>query len=281
MDQRDYREEFKQKLHDQIHQEVHDRINERMPERMVRPRLTFQGDLHWGFIWGLIIAAVGLSLLLQHMGVISFNPVVRFWPSLLILFGLMNLLTHSGRFFGFLLILVGAVLQLNTLGYTSLTWADLWPIALIAVGLLLMWGSLEARGFVRAKKGFFDNLRQQLAGAQDGPSGALNAVAIFGGCERRISSKQFAGGKATAVFGGIELDFRDADMEGEVVLEVNCVLGGVEIRVPQSWHVHSRNIPVFGGYEDTTHHPSDVPGEKPKTLIITGMVVFGGVEIKN
>jgi hypothetical protein len=107
----------------------------------------------------------------------------------------------------------------------------------------------------------------------------MNAVAVFGGCERRVAIQNFQGGRATALFGGIELDFRDADMESEAILEVNCIFGGVEIRVPETWHVHSRSLPVFGGYEDKTSQPHS-PG-KTKTLIVTGMVIFGGVEIKN
>ena len=288
MDERDYKNEFEQRLHDKIHDEIHDRIR----EKMNRPRFAFHGDVHWGFAWGLAIVLVGMSWLLYDMGVIPFNPAIRFWPVLLILFGIMNVVTQSGRFFGFLLILAGTFLQLNKLGLTHLTFADVWPVALIAVGLLLMWASLESRGFIQAKRRVVDGFRQQVTGAvagattgaTDAPPGTLNAVAIFGGCERRISSKNFRGGKATAVLGGIELDFRDADIDsenGEAVLEINCVLGGVEIRVPESWHVHSRSVPVLGGYEDTSRQVGDAPGAKPKTLVITGMVVLGGVEIRN
>jgi len=113
----------------------------------------------------------------------------------------------------------------------------------------------------------------------------LSAVAVFSGCERRFTGKQFQGGKAVSIFGGIELDFRDADMdEGEAVLEVNCVFGGVEIRVPPNWTVHARSLPVFGGFEDKSGRKGVVdPTQEPtkKTLVVTGVVVFGGVEISN
>jgi predicted membrane protein len=299
MDPRDSKNDFAQKLRDQIHEDIHERIHQRFErvqnrfdDRVKRPTVMLLGDVHWGFAWGVIIVLVGVCLLLYNAGVIPFNPLARYWPVLLILFGVMNLMTHSGRFFGFLLILAGAFLQLNKLGLTHLTFADLWPVALIALGLLLMWGSLETRGFIRAKKRVFNDFREQVAGAVGGvssgvadpPPGALNAVAIFGGCERRLSTKNFRGGKATAVLGGIELDFRDADIgseNGEAVLEINCVLGGVEIRVPENWHVYSRTVPVLGGYEDTSRQAGDTAGVRPKTLVITGMVVLGGVEIKN
>jgi hypothetical protein len=271
MDERDYARDFKDKLEQDIRQRVAD--------RMTRPKVMLVGDFHWGFVWGLLIVAVGVVLLLNHVGIIPFDPVARFWPLLLVLFGLMNLMTHSGRFFGFLLVLAGVFLQLNKLGLTHLSLADMWPLALIAIGLLLMWSSLQTRGFLRDKAKAIKDFRDQVTGAAD-PT-LFNAVAIFGGCERRVSGKNFQGGKATAVFGGIELDFRDAEIESEAMLEINCIFGGVEIRVPETWHVYSRNVPVFGGYEDTTRQPAVPPGTQPKTLTITGMVVFGGVEIKN
>ncbi len=256
------------------------KIRQQAGEAIKRPKGMLLGDFRWGFIWGFIIVLVGLALLLHHMGMIPFDPVARFWPLLLVVFGVMNLLTRSGRFFGVLLILAGVFLQLNKLGITHLSFADMWPMALIAVGLLLMWGSLETRGFLRAKAKALNDFREKVAGVS-GSATMFNAVAVFGGCERRVAAQNFEGGRATAIFGGIELDFRDADIDDEAILEVNCIFGGVEIRVPEAWHVNSRSLPVFGGYEDKTRQPNNPAGGKPKTLIVTGMVIFGGVEIKN
>ena len=282
MDQRDDKPNFAENLRDQIHQDIHDRIHERMSEKMNRPRVMLAGDFHWGFIWGAVIALIGTLLLLNRMGVLPFDPLSRYWPLVLILFGVMNLLNQSGRFFGILLIIAGTALQLSKLGIVHLSFADLWPLAIIAVGLLLMWGSIESRSVLRGQKlkDFRDRVRQATDATADSAT-TLNAVAVFGGCERRITGQNFLGGKVTAVFGGVELDLRDATMEADTVIEINCIFGGVEIRVPETWHVHSRSLPIFGGYEDKTRQVVIDPSAPRKTLIITGMVVFGGVEIKN
>jgi predicted membrane protein len=280
MGQQDYGQEFKEKLEQEIHERTHRDVHEQINPRVTRPKVMLLGDVRWGFVWGFIIVLVGTALLLHQLGIIPIDLVARFWPMILVLFGVMNLTTRSGSFLGILLILAGTVLQLNRLGITHLSFADLWPIVLIAVGLLLMWGSLETPGFLRAKAKAFKDFRDQVTGAT-GPLTMLNAVAVFGGCERRVAGENFQGGRATAVFGGIELDFRDADMQEEAILEINCIFGGVEIRVPETWHVHSRNLPVFGGYEDKTRHPNNPAVGSPKTLIVTGMVIFGGIEIKN
>ncbi len=111
-------------------------------------------------------------------------------------------------------------------------------------------------------------------------------MAIFGGTERRINSQTFKGGRVTSIFGGVELDFRDANIDGdEATLEVNCIFGGVEIRVPDSGMsipgasqclAAIRIKPPF-----SCVHPQDSADGKRKTLIITGTVIFGGVEIGN
>jgi predicted membrane protein len=275
MNHEDEGQEFAERLKQKIKMDINNRVR--------RPKVMLVGDVHWGFVTGLVIILVGMGLLLYHMGVIPFDPFARFWPLLLVFFGITNLLSHSGRFFGFLLILAGTFLQLNKLGITHLGFDELWPLAIIAVGLLVMWGSLETRGYLRAKAKVLQDVGAQWGSSSTaGPENTLNAVAVFGGCERRVTSQDFQGGKVTAVFGGVELDFREANIAaGEAVLEINCVFGGVEIRVPETWTVHSRSIPVFGGYEDKTRQPITPAGGVSKTLIITGMVTFGGVEISN
>jgi predicted membrane protein len=258
------------------------------------PRIVVHGDFRWGLLWGLLIVFVGVALLLDRLGVLPFDYVFRFWPLLVVLVGVMTIVSHSGRAFGFLMIAAGALLQLNALGLIRLSSADIWPLAIIAVGVLVMWGSLESRATVREKfrKKFkvdwtdpaaAEKFRQHIAETAADTDSSFTAVAIFGGCERRYTGQHFQSGKATSVFGGVELDLRDANIDDEAVLEVSCIFGGVELRVPDSWYVHSRSLPVFGGFEDKTRQSgvADASGAKRKTLVVTGVVVFGGVEIRN
>ena len=255
------------------------------------PRMVIPGDARWGLAWGLVLVLVGVALLLDHMGVAPFGQLYKFWPLLLVLLGLMNISTQAGRGLGFVLVVIGVLFQLNTLGYLHLSFRDFWPIVIIAVGVLLLWGSLGSRGYVKKPKidwtqpGAGEAFRNHFEAADSTDPRSLNAVAIFGGCERRFSGESFQGGKAVAVFGGVELDFRDADMEGdEAILEISCLFGGVEVRVPETWTIHSRSMPLFGGFEDKSRRVKvvDATGAtKTKTLIITGVVIFGGVEISN
>ncbi|HMD38110.1 MAG TPA: DUF5668 domain-containing protein [Candidatus Acidoferrum sp.] len=257
--------------------------------KIIGPKVLLHGDFRWGFIWGLIVVFVGVALLLGNMNVLPFGVISRFWPLLIVVFGLMNITTQNGRSFGFICIAAGLLLQLNRFGLIHLTFAALWPLAIIAVGVMLIWGSLESRVMRRKKTGIdgadpdvIKDFREQVNQANNDPL-SFNAIAVFSGCERRYSGKHFQGGRVTSVFGGVELDFSEADMDDEAVLEISCVFGGVEIRVPETWYVESRSLPLFGALEDSTRQTKidDSVGGKRKTLIVTGQIVFGGVEIRN
>jgi hypothetical protein len=78
--------------------------------------------------------------------------------------------------------------------------------------------------------------------------------------------------------GGCEMDLRHAKIHGEAVIDVFAMWGGIEIRVPDDWTVVSRVTPMLGGFEDKTRPTPDASTHR---LIVRGMVIMGGVEVKN
>src|SRR5258708_39293331 len=96
----------------------------------------------------------------------------------------------------------GVLLQLNELGITHMGWAAFWPLMLIALGLFVLWGSLEWRSKPVAFKS-----------STSDPRTTLNEAVVFGGLERRMTSQDFQGGDVTAIFGGVELDLTEAKMQ--------------------------------------------------------------------
>jgi predicted membrane protein len=225
-----------------------------------------------GLFWGAFLVLGGVALLLDHMGYVSVDRLWRFWPLLLVCAGIPNVMSRERRLWGILLITGGVLFQLNELGLAHFRWNDIWPILLIATGLMLMWGAIEARRRPSAP----------LPG--DDPRTTLNEAAIFGGVERRVTSQDFQGGHISAIFGGVEIDMTDANMQAdEATLEINAIFGGIEIRVPETWQVAFRGTPIFGGIADKTRvgRTTDLSDPRRKVLILTGAVIFGGVEIKN
>ncbi len=231
-----------------------------------------QRDVRGGFAGGAVIVLIGLAFLLDNMGIISVSHLYRFWPMLLVFAGLLSVSSPQGRVKGAILIVLGGMLELNSLGIAHFGWNMLWPVMIISAGLMVMWSTLEAH---------------RVAGTGD-LRDSLNEFVLFGGVERRVTSANFKGGSITAIFGGIEIDLRQAEItEAQAELDVNAMCGGCEIRVPETWEIVARGQGIFGGYVDSTkgskyNDPADAPGAAPrKILILRGVALFGGVEIKN
>ncbi|HEX4542976.1 MAG TPA: DUF5668 domain-containing protein [Candidatus Acidoferrum sp.] len=272
-DQKFDADKLSQELHDQIHRNIHERKRERIRQRLSEKLSGKRRSFSHGLFWGALLILLGVIFLLDNMGVISAAHIWRFWPVLLIVAGAFNVLDRDRRFWGVILMVGGTFLLLNQLGLTHFSWAFFWPIILIAIGLMVLWNSLTAPSSTAPSP----------SGGGD-PRLTVNGVAIFSGLERRMTSDDFQGGHVTAIFGGIELDLSEAKMQAdEATLEVNAIFGGAEIRVPDSWQVSYRGGPIFGGVEDKTRirRSEDIAGSKPKVLHITGVVAFGGLEIKN
>ena len=101
---------------------------------------------------------------------------------------------------------------------------------------------------------------------------------MFSGANLR-PTVPFQGADITAVMGGVKLDLSNAPMAGDTaVVDVFALMGGAEIFVPRDWDVTVKVISLMGGCSDK-RRPSTVPASKH--LIIQGMAVMGGVEIKD
>jgi predicted membrane protein len=234
-----------------------------------------------GLIFGIIIVIVGVTLLLGQMNLIDASRIFRFWPLLLIFWGVSTLLSCQGsgrRFWGSFLILAGIGLQLQELGFRRIRMETLWPLFIIAFGVLLV-----TQAFSKGNESLFDKWKSKKyqSGQQYSTDGShITCTSIFGAGELQVSSRNFQTGEMTSIFGGGEIDFSQSEIEGDqAVLEATMIFGGGEIHVPRTWNVVIDGVGIFGGYSDKTSHPP--PDPPAKKLIIRGVAVFGGLEIKN
>ena len=277
-DFRDAARKFKNDLHEQIHRNIHDNLNRGNDKEGRRRRplvvvIDLRGRGRGGILMGAILVLVGIAFLLDHMGYVSvYSLWSRFWPLLVVLAGVVNFASRN-RPWGLFLMAAGVLLQLNQLGITHFGWRDFWPMLLIAIGILVLWGS-----FGWSKK---PAVSSPTVGD---PRTTLNEAVVFGGLERRMTSQDFQGGDITAIFGGVELDLTESHIQGnEATLAITVIFGGVELRIPVGWQIAFRGAPIFGGVEDKTRtaRVDDAASGNLKTLVITGAVIFGGLEIKN
>jgi len=269
---------FKDDLRDQIHRSIHANLGlsdekKRLLHSPMVVGIALRGRGRGGVVTGSIFILIGIAFLLDHLGIIAISNLWRFWPLLVVVAGVINFMSRDRRAWGVLLMFAGVILQLNELGITHLGWASFWPMMLIALGLFIMWGSSQWSS-------------KPVASTSRGgdPRTTLNEAVVFGGLERRMTSQDFQGGDITAIFGGIELDLTEANIQAnEATLAITAIFGGVEVRVPPNWQVAFRGAPIFGGVEDKTRAARVVDPANPnlKVLVITGAVIFGGLEIKN
>ena len=180
----------------------------------------------------------------------------------------------TGRIWGGVLISVGVLITLHEFGYIRYGFGQLWPLFLIAAGVLLAWQANE----VREGRRTFSFPRVINPG---GGGGLLSSVAVFGGIERRIEGTIVEGGSLVAFFGGFKIDLSRAEMEGDrTIIDATAIFGGGEIIVPEWWKVSVEGLGIFGGYVDKTRHVPR-PDRPVKTVVIRGAAVFGGIEVKS
>lgn len=217
---------------------------------------------------GLLIILIGVLFLLGNLGKLDFWDIFStFWPLILIFIGLWHLIGHEFRRWGFglLFVLVGVFFLLDNLDVIrGRTWLYLWPLLVIAAGLWII---------------FRPRIRFAQEKAAEIKEKDLDIFAVFSGLNRPIKSKEFKGGKVSALMAGVELDFTEAGLSGnQAAVEVTAILGGIDIRVPNDWEVVVDSSAFLGGVEDK-HRPTPAAEKKP-TLYIKATAILGGIEIK-
>jgi Domain of unknown function (DUF1707)/Cell wall-active antibiotics response 4TMS YvqF len=115
--------------------------------------------------------------------------------------------------------------------------------------------------------------------ANVGRSGRI--IAIFSGHSRRGGWHAEPVMDVTAVFGGVDLDFREAVLPGqEVVLRATAILGGIDVIVPPEMRVvDGGGLAILGG-RDIAGTSVESSGPDAPVLRIEGTCVLGAIDVK-
>jgi predicted membrane protein len=215
-------------------------------------------------LFGILIIGLGLGFLLDSLNVLQFGQfITTWWPSIIIIVGLLSLISNRRQFLWPLLIVAaGVLLQLQKLNVIQVNaWRVIWPLAIIFFGLSLLFSRLPTKKY------------------EDIDEDKLDIFLAFSGQNARSTSKQFTGGRMTALFGGAEVDLTQAQLkDNKADLDVMALFGGLEIRVPETWAVKVTGLPIFGGWENKAKAP--VNAKDAPVLHIHGTCMFGGVSVK-
>lgn len=215
-------------------------------------------------VLGALVILVGIVLLLDTTGVYDTRPLFDYIPALFVLLGLYALWRGGVRnFFGPLIVIILAsgwqLAALDIVEWDEL-W-DLWPVFLIFFGLSLVLSHWRRTpGETKADH--------------------ISSFAIFGGNEQRSNSSTFTGADLTALFGGAELDLREASVaDPPARITAIAMFGGVEVIVPRDWNVQLEVLPILGGATD--ERPRRPEEHETVDLVVSGFAAFGGVTVED
>ncbi len=251
-------------------------------------------------IWfGFLLLIVGGFLLAKQAGV----PIplwVLNWHFALIILGLLVGIRHGFRHAMWLiLVLVGSYFLIEDY-YPALAIRQYaWPLGIIAVGLFFIfrpknhykriwWEQWEeqykdAKSWQRKRerKEQWKKYKETYATGYSSSEDYLDVVSILGGIKKNVLSKNFKGGEAVSILGGIELNLSQADINGRVVLDLTQVLGGTKLIIPPHWDLRSElSVSVLGSIDDK-RSLENVVIDSTKVLVLKGVSVFGGIDIRS
>lgn len=245
-----------------------------------------------GRVWaGLIVVAVGTLLLARQVGVDVPDWIIS-WPSFFIALGLFIGAKHGFKDWGWvILVLIGAALHTVRFMGDDFNYKNMiWPVVIIAVGLIIMlrprsrerfWSGGESGSPSQTPSSGINPSAPTEVQARTGADNTFENVNIFGGSKKVIISKDFYAGEVVTVFGGSEINFMQADVNGRAEIEIVQIFGGAKLIVPPNWKLQTEELVcIFGGLDDK-RNPATLTPDPQKVLVLKGTCIFGGIDIRS
>lgn len=224
---------------------------------------------------GAAFLVIGLLLTFDNLDIFNFDlpDYVFRWYTFLIILGVFLAAVREKVGAGITLIIIGSIFLVDRMSdyyYWDFYIEDifrLWPLAFVGIGLSLILKRNRANDY--EKKNI------------ENDNDYVDEMGIFSGAERKVHSKEFKGGKLTSIFGGTDLNLANADLAwGTNVLDVFVLFGGCDIRVPSDMNVKVKVTAIFGAFSDERKVINENDANDGKELVIKGLVLFGGGEVK-
>ena len=262
-------------------------------------------------IAGILLIALGGLRLLGNIGFLRFHFWDYFWPAFFLTIGVVLAVKGKALFLATLFIFFGALNLISEIFYINFDYLfhSYWPLILVALGLLILFRKGNGRHRHQPESesnssfsGFHSSAasEEETAGSRENKGGwtgssssshfsfaseyvppsnidRLDEVAILTSFRKYITSQAFKGGMVKTIMGGGTVDLSGAKLaEGENVIEISAIMGGVTFRVPQDWRVIVSVHSIFGGFEDKRRYFPQNENLGSSVLIVKGTVIMGG-----
>ncbi|MDP2037466.1 MAG: LiaF-related protein [Ignavibacteria bacterium] len=215
-------------------------------------------------IVGIMLVLVGAMLFLHNSEIFHFIIPDYFfqWQVIFIIFGLLFFFLAQNKTVGSVFVAIG----LFNL------YPEFWPLIFVAIGAYIIFGTNRSR----SRNGDASNITDA-----DKNTNVIEQVSIFGGGTKIFNTNSFKGGNIISIFGGSEVNLSGSKLaEGDNVLDTISVFGGCSIIVPKDWNIIVDVLPIFGGFGDKRLRDPNLVYDANKTLLIKGIALFGGGEVK-
>lgn len=222
-------------------------------------------------IWGVAIIALGVIFGGNAIGLFNFNVFFDGWWTLFIIVpSVISFFTEKEKLSSLGFLAAGIIFLLaaqNVFSY-DVAWKAILAVALIIIGLsIIIKGVFRNDNDKEVEKKIKNLKNDKIMDSQ---------MAIFSGSDRTYNDESFTGSNLVAVFGGVNLDLRNAVFKKDTVIKAFCLFGGIDIIVPKDVQVQIRSGFVFGGISDDR---KDKTTKGKYTIYVDAAGGFGGISI--
>lgn len=217
-------------------------------------------------IWGILLIAIGIIIGLNSLGIADINLFFDGWWTLFIIVpNLIDMVKEPTKTENYIWLGVGIVLLLCAQRILNIQIVGklIFPFILVGIGLSLL---------LKDKVG--KKTKEKIKTLNE--DGLEEYYATFSGQEINPKGDEFKGANLNAIFGGIDLNLTETQMQKDILINVTSVFGGVDIIVPTNVNVKVQSTSIFGGVNNKVKKYT----ENFPTIYVKAFCLFGGADIK-
>ena len=218
-------------------------------------------------LWGLFFIIIGIGFAGNAFDLWNFEVFFDGWWTLFIIVPCsISLIQNGFRVWTLVGLVIGIMLLLSSRGMIDgdVLGKLIAPLIFVLIGCSMIFKNL-----------FHGDLGNRINVQYQG--GTSDHSAIFSGSKYQVTGEKFLGTTINAVFGGFDLDLRNAIIDEDVIINATAVFGGIDILVPPNVKVKVSNVPIFGGVDNKTFKSLD---PNAPTIFLNSTCMFGGIDIK-
>lgn len=217
-------------------------------------------------LWGIVFITVGIFYAGDSFNLWEFRLFFDGWWTLFIIIPCLISIVENGLGTGNIVgLTIGILFLLSSQGIVNsrIVGKLIFPVILILIGIKIIFRDNFSKN---VKKNMNININREER---------LEYTSIFSGQKEIYPNQQFSGASILAIFGGMELDLRNAIINEDIVINSTSICGGVDILIPSNVNVKISSIPIFGGAANKARPCINV---NAPTIYINATCIFGGLD---